>query len=173
MKYNYKINANLIASVIQAYINNTKKKDIAEAHNISRPTVNKILRNNQITSQDKNNKPQEIKEKKSYYIRKEKKPRAPRVKPQRELDIIRLYNEGASVINLSKKYGLSRERIYQYLRETGVKNGNSTYNKITMEIANYYANNKITIKETCCKFNISPTTFYNFLSKNKITKNKM
>lgn len=164
MKSNYEAKANRDASVIQEYINNTKKKDIAENHNISRPTVDKILRINNVTPEDKNEKPQKCKE---------KKPRTPRVKPQRELDIVRLYNEGASVINLSKKYGLSRERIYQYLRATGVKNGNSTYNKITMEIANYYANNKITIKETCCKFNISPKTFYNFLSKNKITKNKM
>ncbi|MDY4309919.1 hypothetical protein SOX05_08570 [Pseudomonas putida] len=173
MSINDKIRSNLEESVIQAYINNTRKVDIAKYYKISRPTVDKILRTNNVTPEDKNAKPQkEIKYKKSYYIRKERKPKV-RVTPQRELDIVRLYNEGASVINLSQEYGLSRERIYQYLRATGFKKEKSKYNKITMEIANYYADNKITRKETCYKFNISPPTFHRFLAKNKITKNKL
>lgn len=36
---------------------------------------------------------------------------------QKKSDIISQYILGESVIELSKKYGLSRERIYQYLRE--------------------------------------------------------
>ncbi|QUG90786.1 hypothetical protein GR140_19160 [Pseudomonas putida] len=111
------------STIIKAYINNLKKKEISNIFGISIPTVNKILRMNNVTAQDRKPKP-----KRTYKPRPRTSPsqlcpikNASKLKRMEELnaraaEIVNLYKNGASVIEISKTYKLSRERIYQHLR---------------------------------------------------------
>lgn len=173
------------AAVVNDFVNNVTKKDIALKHNVSITTINTVLKAHYWCHNKPRKRPKNVPTEKSFSVitsfsnvSRVKKPKVLRkVTKQKKrpsnrtakkaLSVIKSFNKGASVKSLALLHNVTRQRIYQYLKSGGIETTIQKKNVATDEAISYYLNNKTTKINVCKKFNITLRALNDNLNRNR------
>lgn len=148
------------SAVVIDFVNNITKKDISLKHNISRPTIDGILKSYGLNRSDRKLKPNCL----------NSSDRKPSRLSDRAVSVINSFNNGVSVKSLTQIHNLTRQRIHQILKSGGIETTREIQNLVTDEAISYYLNNKTSQLKVCEKFDITFHTLNKYLSVNEIKK---
>lgn len=149
------------SAVVNDFINNVRKSNIAINHNVSRPTIDGILKANGITWQDR----------KSFELpAMSLQPKNGRSLSELTLSIINSYTNGIDVKSLAKLHNVTRQRIYQHLESAGITRKYSKNILITDETISVFMNSKASIPDFCKEYGIPYNSFRRHLSTHKIKR---
>ncbi|EOG6085931.1 IS630 transposase-related protein [Pseudomonas aeruginosa] len=95
---------------------------------------------------------------------------------EKERDIISSYKNGEPVKSISSRYGISLERVYQYLRRNGLsseaRRQHINIDTLNRAVASYINNLETTKIEAAKEFNIPLKILDDYLESNNIKKDR-
>lgn len=175
-------------AVMNDFMNNFSKKDIALKNNVSITTVDTILKAHYWCHNKPRKRPKNVPTEKALSIINSpdngeslkiatllQKVTIPKTRPsngtaEKALSIINSFNNGASVKSLSMVHNVTKQRIHQILKSGGIKSTRVIKNLVTDEAISHYLCNKTSKLKVCEKFNIPIHYLKKYLIENKIKK---